>query len=107
MLRRLIVACIFAEIALAGAPAAGADYLDRHQLWAVSQLATPICDDLNREPNPFTMARWVQSIIGVTLADGHYFFDDEAEDIVFAAINSECRQHQGLFFQYGFLYGTC
>ena len=37
--------------------------------------------------------------------DGWYFLEDEAENIVFASINSFCPQHQGLFFQYGFVYG--
>jgi hypothetical protein len=105
MLKPVLAAIAFAVLAVTAAPTAQADYLDRHQLWALSRLAAPICENLNREPNPFTMARWVQSIIGFTMPDGHYFFDDEADDIVFAAINSECPQHKGLFFQYGFVYG--
>lgn len=49
------------------------------------------------------MAPWAHSIIGFTASDRHYFFDDEAEDIVFAAINSECPQGEGLFCRYGFV----
>jgi len=33
------------------------------------------------------------------------FPQEEAEDIVFASINSFCPHHQGLFFQCGFVYG--
>jgi hypothetical protein len=99
------VAVVVASTVVALAAPASADFLDRDQIAVLQQVGPTICKDLDAQPNPFTMGRWVQSLMAVTLADGWYFLQDEAEDIVFASINTFCRQHQGLFFQYGFVYG--
>ena len=61
------------------------------------------CTKLDASPNPFEMKRFVQWLIGIEMPDGHYFFDDESEQIMFASINTYCPHHRGLFVQYGFI----
>ncbi len=102
---RRFSAVAFIGVAVALAAPASADFLDRHQIAVLQQVGPTICSDLDAQPNPFTMGRWVQTLMAVTLTDGWYFLQSEAEEIVFAAINNLCPHHQGLFFQYGFIYG--
>jgi hypothetical protein len=103
--RCVAAAAVVASTVVAPAAPASADFLDRHQIAVLQQVGPTVCKDLDAQPNPFTMGRWVQSLMAVTLTGGWYFLEDEAEDIVFASINNFCPQHQGLFFQYGFVYG--
>lgn len=100
-----LVAALVVSAAVALAAPARAGFLDRHQIAVLQQVGPTICQELDAQPNPFTMGRWVQGLMAVTLADGWYFLEQEAEEIVFAAINNFCPHHQGLFFQYGFVYG--
>ena len=98
-------AVVLASTVVASAAPASADFLDRHQIAVLQQIGPTICQELDAQPNPFTMGRWVQSLMAVTLLDGWYFLESEAEEIVFASVNNFCTHHQGLFFQYGFVYG--
>ena len=102
--RCVAAAVVVASTVVALAAPASADFLDRHLIAVLQQVGPTVCKDLDAQPNPFTMGRWVQSLMAVTLTDGWYFLEVEAENIVFASINTFCRQ-QGLFFQYGFVYG--
>ena len=71
--RCVAAAVVVASTVVALAAPASADFLDRHLIAVLQQVGPTVCKDLDAQPNPFTMGRWVQSLMAVTLTDGWYF----------------------------------
>lgn len=92
------VGAVAVTIGLAAPAHADSYQAQQHRIWAVNNFGPSLCAQLDAAPTALNVHNFTNRLVGVRLSDGWYFFQDEAEQITAASINTYCPQHQGLYF---------